>query len=676
MKTPVDNRLEAAQMKLSFRPPRVFIVDDEISVLELLEGYLETEGYLVSVFSNAFDGARAIARHQPEVALVDLKMPGLHGLELVAEGQKNSPATSFVVITGYTTVDTLLEAIRHGVDDYLTKPFSSSDTVRLVVGNAVKKNRLERQLLMHTTISSTILQLGELSCVGEEREEFFRIVREAFFALLNCTTVASLYEDRSGLLCFGETNVPLAPPAADQLLHFALDEMGLNPRERDVDFRIRPQHPDTTTPFVMEFGTLIPIPIKSQTGIEVQLVLGHTLKAACSEEAIRMSLALADNVSSIVQSQIRGAGHEHQMIVDMLHHHKDGVLVLDRGYKVRYVNPQARRILDISDTAPLQDALDGILAIDSSLVSPGRQRNFMAALQKQVTVRRKDDEFFFDVEAYAFYTPAKVAYRVILFHDVTRLRRENRRIDSLNKRLNSLNEELRERNRHQEALIKELDSFAYMASHDLQEPFRHIQIFADYLSRDLSERMTIPDDIQYHLEQIDSNVTIATTLLADLRALSKITRTRNPYRWVPLDELVESVLERFQSSIEETDAEIIVKEMPDGYCDPIKLKEVLHNLIGNALKYTKNTPVIEVSGLASEDHVLVTVQDNGIGVDPEYHDYIFQACRRIPHGDDTMGSGLGLAIVKKIIDEHGGKVWVESALTEGARFCFILPNDT
>lgn len=662
---------------LSFRRPRVFIIDDEAAVTELLEGYLEqANAYEIRCFTDAFEGLKAIASVRPEVALVDLKMPGMHGMQLVSDAQKVSPATSFVVISGFTTIDTLLEAIRHGVHDYLTKPFSSAEAVRLVVRNAVKQHKLESQVLLHSNIATAILRLGELNAVGEARNSFFEMVREIFLGLLDAETCVSLFREGPGMAFHGDTLMPVSEAGVDQLLVLAQQAMGVAGPTVEIDRNVRVIAPDEGSETIEEFASIVTLSIPVAEGIEAQLVLAHSRPGAFAQEAVRAALALAQNVGIVVQRQIIGVSSEHQMIVDLLHHLKDGVVVLDKKYTIRYINTQVRRILGMADEAPVAEAGKAIATIDPSLVSPGPTGNFMAGLQKQVEARVDGEGRFFDVQAYAFYTPNKVAYRIVLFRDITHLRREKEKIERLNRQLEALNDELRGRNRRLEALVKELDSFAYIASHDLQEPFRHIEIFAQFLERDLEGMVEVPQEVGYHIEQIEHNVDVARRLLGDLRTLSRITRMRNPHGPVELVDLVAEVLERFEPDVQQRRARVTVNELPAAHGDPIKLKEVFHNLIGNALKYApiSTPPVLTISAEEGESEVLVSVHDRGIGVDPKYHEYIFEPCRRIPHGEDVRGSGLGLAIARKIVEEHGGRLWVESGLGEGATFKFTLPR--
>lgn len=672
--SPFSAQEELDKLGLSFKKPRVYLVDDESAVLELLDNYLEGEGYDISTFSKGVDALYRIERDRPEVVLVDLQMPDMHGLELMRLARRTSPDTSFIVITGHTTVDTVMSSLRSGVNDYLTKPFSSSESVCLVVRNVVEKQRLEAASRLHATVTAAILKLGEISCVGETREEFFNVVGTVLKRVLRGTTVCVIYSGPQRLICHIRTSNPLSPEARERLQREALSHFEKTGALDTVEVKMKLLNPELTSPLIADLKSMVPLSVIGLKGIEAQFVVGHPSKEGFNREEVQVALSLTRNVNLIVQRHFLGASHEHQMIVDLLHHLRDGVVVIDRDFEVRYVNPQARKILGLSQEASLQDALAALGRVDKSLVASRTPRSFLAALQKQVTVDLDGVELFFDVQAYTFYTPTKVAYRMVLFRDVTHLRRERARIERLNRRLSQLNEELTERNTRLETMNKELDSFAYIASHDLQEPFRHIEIFVQYLERELLDAGDLPGESEYLLGQIGKNVDIAKRLLGDLRTLSRVTRMRNPHVKFKLTDLLEEVLERFADQLDERNATVTVGDLPEIKCDVVKMKEVFHNLLSNALKYNDSeNPMIEVGAARLEDAHVIWVADNGIGIEEEYHDYVFQACRRIPHKDDVSGSGLGLAIVKKVVEEHGGTIWVESTLGEGAKFVMRLP---
>jgi signal transduction histidine kinase/FixJ family two-component response regulator len=668
-------REDVDALGVSFRSARVFIVDDEAAVLDLLSGYIEGEGYDVRTFTDPLQALSAIAKYRPEVVLADLQMPVLPGLELMTRAAAVSPDSCFIIITAFTTVDTLIEAIRFGVHDYLTKPFSSPDAVRLVVRNAHKKRSLETLNRMQATVTGTILKLSEVSCLGDTRDAFFSLAGRVLSRILEAPTVASVYRSGKDYSCHVSTEYLLSNAATDQLLAMAMNSMGAAGAFARCNVAQELSREDITAPTVHEFKSLVPVAVMGLEGVEAQYVVAHPEAGAFRRDAVKMALSFARSVTLIAQRHFMGATHEHQMIVDLLHHLRDGVVVVDKDYAVRFVNPQARKILGVIPEAELSVCLDAVDSIDPSLAGRGAPSGFSHSVQKQVAVRVEGHELFFDVQVYAIQTPTKVAYRVIIFRDVTHLRRERSRIEALNVELKNLNRELTDRASRLEAVNKELDSFAYIASHDLQEPFRHIEIFVQFLERDLGLRQSLPDDILYLLQQISKNVDVAKRLLSDLRTLSRVTRMRNPYRRTSMVDLVEEVLQRFSDTVQQKGARVVVEELPEVVCDAIKMKEVFHNLVSNALKYNESeSPRIAISATQDKGEVTFCVEDNGIGIEPEYFEYVFQACRRIPHKGEVQGSGLGLAIVRKIIEEHGGRVWVESEVGKGSRFLFMLPN--
>jgi light-regulated signal transduction histidine kinase (bacteriophytochrome) len=143
---------------------------------------------------------------------------------------------------------------------------------------------------------------------------------------------------------------------------------------------------------------------------------------------------------------------------------------------------------------------------------------------------------------------------------------------------------------------------------------------------------------------------------------------------VPVDRVVGDAVTNLQSAIAETNASVSFGQLPVVTANPLHLAQVFQNLISNALKYRSNQPPrIAVSALEQEQNWLFTVEDNGIGIRPEYQAQIFGIFKRL-HGNEYPGTGIGLAICKKIVDRHGGSIWVESEPGKGSRFSFTLPR--
>lgn len=219
---------------------------------------------------------------------------------------------------------------------------------------------------------------------------------------------------------------------------------------------------------------------------------------------------------------------------------------------------------------------------------------------------------------------------------------------------------------------QELESFTYTASHDLKEPLRGIETFSQFLLEDYQDRMD--DDGKDYLKRIGAGAARMRNLIDDLLALSRVSRIHNPYESIDSGELVKDAVKRLKAVLEERGIRITVDdELPHVFCDTTKMKEVFYNLIANAMKYNdKEDPSVEVG---FKDGEAFFVKDNGKGIEEEYIDSVFQPFKRGAAAKrNDGGSGVGLALVKKIIEEHGGRIWVESTVGKGSTFCFTLPK--
>lgn len=233
--------------------------------------------------------------------------------------------------------------------------------------------------------------------------------------------------------------------------------------------------------------------------------------------------------------------------------------------------------------------------------------------------------------------------------------------------LERANESLRQHNR-------ELDEFAHLASHDLKEPLRAITTFSQLLVQDLGGNL--PGDAVRDLEFITNASARMQRLVTDLLSLSRAGRADMRTTPVSLRACVESAIEALAVRVSETGARIEVGPLPEVSGDPTMLTQLYQNLIGNALKFCSSpgTPLVQVSAEKSVEGWVFSVKDNGIGIKPEHSEKIFQPFRRVHVKPDQEGTGIGLAICRKVVERHGGRIWVESTLGNGAQFLFTLPG--
>ena len=236
--------------------------------------------------------------------------------------------------------------------------------------------------------------------------------------------------------------------------------------------------------------------------------------------------------------------------------------------------------------------------------------------------------------------------------------------------IQALNDELQRSN-------EELDSFAYIASHDLKEPLRGIHNYSAMLSEDYAEQLD--EEGQERLGTLMRLSQRMDTLLESLLYYSRVGRLELKIRPVDLQALLDEVLEGLALRVRETGAEIrIPQPLPTLPCDGVRAGEVFHNLIGNALKYNdKADPWVEIGWREEPDApVVFYVRDNGIGIKHRHRETVFRIFKRL-HARDAYGggTGAGLTIVQRIIERHGGRIWLESEPGMGTTFFFTLTED-
>jgi signal transduction histidine kinase len=252
--------------------------------------------------------------------------------------------------------------------------------------------------------------------------------------------------------------------------------------------------------------------------------------------------------------------------------------------------------------------------------------------------------------------------------ELERLRIENYEANS------SLEKKVRQRTSQIESKNKELEQFAYVASHDLQEPLRTMSAFVELLQQQYKGQLDANADkfLDYTLNASER----MKVLIKDLLDYSRIGREKES-RLVDCNLLVKEVVADLDKVIEDSGASIHASTLPVLQAYPTELKLLFQNLISNSIKFRKQgeSPVIDIGSVNENGHWKFFVQDNGIGIEPQFLDRIFIIFQRLHNRSEYEGSGIGLAHCKKIVELHGGKIWVESVPGGGSRFIFTIAQE-
>jgi PAS domain S-box-containing protein len=233
-----------------------------------------------------------------------------------------------------------------------------------------------------------------------------------------------------------------------------------------------------------------------------------------------------------------------------------------------------------------------------------------------------------------------------------------------------------------EAQNKELEQFAYVASHDLQEPLRKIRTFTELVQQNIHDR----DFTEKYFSKIQASAHRMSELIRSVLAYSNISKDNGMVERVDLNEVLKSVVSDFELLIEEKGAQVIHEPLPTVMGIPVQLGQLFSNLVSNGLKFTTSAPIIRITSrrltpgeislspeLLLADYYEICVTDNGIGFDQQYEKKIFNMFQRLHRKEQYAGTGIGLALCKKIVETHHGTISAKSRPGEGASFCVILP---
>ncbi|MCU4743610.1 ATP-binding protein [Halobacteria archaeon AArc-m2/3/4] len=230
--------------------------------------------------------------------------------------------------------------------------------------------------------------------------------------------------------------------------------------------------------------------------------------------------------------------------------------------------------------------------------------------------------------------------------------------------------ELEETIERLEASNERLEQFAYAASHDLQEPLRMVSSYLQLVER----RAELSGETEEFLEYAVDGADRMREMIDGLLAYSRVDSRGSPLEPVDLDTVFEGVLEDMQLTIEECDAEVTSDSLPEVRGDAGQLRQLFQNLLDNAIEYRgESTPRIHVSAERTNSTWEVSVHDDGIGIAPDDQERVFDVFQRLHGREEHPGSGIGLALAERIVERHGGEIWVDSEPGDGSTFSFTLP---
>lgn len=382
-------------------------------------------------------------------------------------------------------------------------------------------------------------------------------------------------------------------------------------------------------------------------------------------------LILANDVTEKLKSEeaLKSSEETRRLIMDSA---QDAIICIDSNGQIIIWTPQAEKTFGWEEKEVLGKNLADII------IPPQYKNDHTKGLEKYMhtgegpvlnklieisAINKQGAEFPVELSIVAFEQKGKTFFCGFI-RDITERKNGEILLKELNKSLEKKAAELQASN-------AELERFAYVASHDLQEPLRMVTSFMGLLKKRYQHQLD--DSGRQYIQFAVDGAERMKKLILDLLIFSQVDTNKEAMKVIDCNELVEVVKQDLLPSITESKAKLEISPLPRVKGNKSQLHQLFQNLIGNAIKYrNERTPVVKINCEEKNNHWQFCIQDNGIGIDPKYFEKIFVIFQRLHHKEIYSGTGIGLAISRKIVERHGGSIWVESEQGKGTAFYFTI----
>ncbi|HEX7393388.1 MAG TPA: ATP-binding protein [Anaerolineaceae bacterium] len=626
----------------------VMITDPQVNYL--LERVLKSIGYEVVLCDNQSSVLKEMEAGNPSLVIVGEQINQTSGIEASSQILAQYPGIPLILFVFKDNPQLLKKALQIGASDYLCLPLKSDDILRSIQ-NSLQKAKQRRDWVLKEAKRAT----NSLRRKVDAMESLSRLARTITSSLDLDSVLSSVVDAAVEMTGAEEGSLLLLDEGTGELYMRAARNF-----QQDFVRTFRIPIKDSLAGSVLRTGNPVIIDEKSPQKIKTTYLVhslayvplqsrGHVFgvlgidnrvaDAPFNDSDIKMLAAMAEYAVIAIENAnlYSHISQEHNKLEAILAQIEDGVIVIDHDQRIVLVNQVAQSIFNLVGKSPVGMAFNDVFAQAElvELVTSGIKNSFSRG-----EINTEDGRVFS-----AYMTDIPSLGLAVAMHDITHLKKLDR--------------------------IK--TDFVNTVSHDLRSPLTAILGFSELIERAGSINSTQKDYIRH----VQSSVQNITTLVDDLLNLGRIeagfdTRKEN----LAFDQIIRNAVENFRKRIADRSQNLVLDippNIPSIFANPIQMRQLVENLLDNAIKYTPIGGLITLRASLAQNQVIVQFMDSGIGIPAIDLPHIFDKFYRSSTSGDIPGTGLGLSIVRSIVENHNGRIWVDSTVGVGSTFTVVLP---
>ena len=655
---------------------RILIVDDDESTRRSLTLIFENKGYETETARTGQEAMEKAQKRFFNLAILDIKLPDTKGIKLVAPLKKMHPDMVVVMATAYATLETAMQALNEGASAYITKPLSMDEVLTTVRGALERQGLVEEKQRAEETLRQRNRELALLNRVSQTLSSTLDLDQ----------VLLTVLEEVRHLLDVIVCSVWLTDPDTDELVcrqatgpkGEAVRGLRLAPGEGIAGWVARHGRslivPDTRTEeryckeverqtgLVLRSVLTVPLQIRQGVIGVLQVVDTEVDRFGPTDLTLLESLAAAaaiavENARLYEETDKLRAFHEN--IVQSM---EEGILLEDATGRITFANPKAAELLGYTPGELMGQHCTDIVAPEEVAKfeeETAKRLQGIAGQYETVLLTKGGWRIPVIVSARPLFGTDQFIGVLSVFTDITERKRAEEQLQQYAAELERSNQELEE--------------FAYVASHDLQEPLRMVGSYVQLLARRYKGKLDTEAD--EFIAYATDGVTRMQEMINGLLEYARVSTRGKRFEPTDCEAIFDRTLINLQVAIEESNTVVTHTPLPTVMADATQMGQLLQNLISNGIKFhDKEPPRIHVSARQEGNEWVFSVCDNGIGIDPQHADRIFLIFQRLHTRAEYPGTGMGLAICKKIVERHRGRIWAESQPGKDSTFYFTIPT--